>query len=423
MRSDTMTGMPDADTERPAWAERIHRERLARDWTQADVVAAMRSFSPSPLPDGLLDQWKRWERGRSKPDEFYRPIIAAVFGTVTESVFGGPRLVTPPNRDELLLSRSGMDTLELVQRVRRSSVDDATLDALLLTVEQLCCDYGHRDSTDLIKDAREWLASITGLLDQRLSFTQHRDALEAAAWLTLLLGCLEYDTGEPGAETTRTAAMQLGEEAGNLSIVGWAHEMTAWFDLTKGRYRKVVAAAQAGQDAAPGRSVAVQLLTQEAKAWARMGNRRNVERTLENGRVLLDSLPYPERPDHHFIVDHDKFDYYAMDCYRITGDDTLAATQANEVLRKTPRINGIDQAPMRTAEAMLTLGVVAARNGDQDQALKHGHDALAIDRRSKPSLLMVGSELDNALSKRFPDSAEVVEFHHALLTATGQEVR
>lgn len=417
-----MAVMTSAANERPAWAERLHRERVARSWTQGDVVAAMRAFSPIPLPEGLLDQWKRWERGRSKPDEFYRPIIAAVFGTVTESIFGAPRpAVSPPNTDDLLLSRSGMDTLELVQRVRLSSVDDAMLDALTLTVEQLCCEYGHRNPDELIKDAREWLTNITGLLDQRLSFSQHRDALDSAAWLTLLLGCLEYDTGQPGAEATRKAAMQLGNESGNVSVVGWAHEMTAWFDLTKGHYRTVISAAQAGQDAAPGRSVAVQLLTQEAKAWARMGNRRNVAQTLERGRVLLDSLPYPDRPDNHFIIDHDKFDYYSMDCYRVTGDDTLAAAQANEVLRKTPYINGVNQAPMRTAEATLTLGVVAARRGDHDQALKYGHEALAIDRRSKPSLLMVGSELGEALSERFPSSPDVSEFRQALATATGQD--
>jgi hypothetical protein len=39
--------------------------------------------------------------------------------------------------------------------------------------------------------------------------------------------------------------------------------------LTGRRYREVIEAAQAGQDAAPGRSVAIQLLAQEAKAWAR----------------------------------------------------------------------------------------------------------------------------------------------------------
>ena len=46
-----------------------------------------------------------------------------------------------------------------------------------------------------------------------------------------------------------------------------------------------------------------------------MGNHRHVVRAPENGRVLLGSLPYPERPDNHLVVDPDKFDFYAMDCY------------------------------------------------------------------------------------------------------------
>src|SRR6478609_1926462 len=75
------------EQERPAWAERLRAERVARDWSQADVVAAMRTFSDVPLPEALLDQWKRWERGRNKPDEFYRPLIAATFGTVVNSIF------------------------------------------------------------------------------------------------------------------------------------------------------------------------------------------------------------------------------------------------------------------------------------------------------------------------------------------------
>jgi len=127
--------------------------------------------------------------------------------------------------------------------------------------------------------------------------TQHKHVLDAAGWLTLLVGCLEYDTGQDrAAEATRTGALQLGEEAGNPSLTGWAHEMRSWFAITRGRYSEVIAAAQAGQDVAPGRSVAVQLCAQEAKAWARMGNQRNVVKALEKGRILLDSLPYPERP-------------------------------------------------------------------------------------------------------------------------------
>jgi transcriptional regulator with XRE-family HTH domain len=415
-----MGAVDEDDTDRPEWAKRLRRERAVRGWSQSDAVAALRTFSDVPLPDGLLDQWKRWERGRTKPDEFYRPLIAATLGTVVESLFPGPR---PPRRadthDELLLSRSGMDTHELVQRIRRPSVDNTTLDALSLTVEQLCCDYASRDAADLIGESRRWLSRITQLLDERLTLSQHQDVLDAAGWLTLLVGCLEHDTGQGRqAEATRTGALRLGEDARSPSLVGWAHELRSWFAITNGRYPEVIAAAQDGQDAAPGRSVSVQLLAQEAKAWARTGNQRNVVKALEKGRGLLDSLPYPERPDNHFVVDPDKFDFYAMDCYRLIGDDDLAEMHAREIIRKTTAPDGTELSPMRKAEAEITLGVISARHGALEQAMSYGHQALEIGRRSRPSLLMVGSELDHVLQELFPNDSNTHEFHQALLNAT-----
>src|ERR671917_1675997 len=103
-----------------------------------------------------------------------------------------------------------------------------------------------------------------------------------------------------------------------------------------------------------------------------MGNQRNVVRALENGRVLLDSLPSPEHTDNHFVVDPDKFDFYAMDCYRLIGDDTLAEMHAREIIRKTTNPDGTLNSPMRNAEAVLTLAVVAARRGDMTEALGLG---------------------------------------------------
>lgn len=415
----TLPIVTEQDPTQPAWADRLRRERQARGWSQADAVAALRTFAEVPLPEGLKDQWKRWERGRNKPDEFYRPLIAATLGTVVESIFGEDRVPHLPTTDDLLIVRSGMDTHELVQRIRQSSVNDNTLDALGFTVEQMCCDYASSEPKALITKSREWLTNVTQILDQRLSLPQHRDALDAAGWLTLLIGCLEYDTGQArAAESTRVAALQLGQEADNAAVVAWAHEMRAWFALTNGRYREVIQAAQAGQDSAPGRSVAVQLLGQEAKAWARMGNHRQVTRALEKGRVLLDSLPYPERPDNHFVVDPDKFDFYAMDCYRLIGDDKLAEMHATEIIRKTMNPDGTSQSPMRTAEARLTLAVVAARNGELDQALAIAVEALSIDRRSRPSLLMLGTELDDALRRLYPKEARATDFRATLVAAT-----
>jgi hypothetical protein len=135
--------------------------------------------------------------------------------------------------------------------------------------------------------------------------------------------------------------------------------MRAWMALTTGDYHGVVAAARAGTDVAPHHSVAVQLATQEAKAWARIGDRRQTEVALDGGRRLLESMPYPENLDHHFVVDPTKFDFYAMDCYRMLAEDKLAESLATEVIQASTDFDGTERAPMRLAEAQITLGVVA----------------------------------------------------------------
>ena len=75
--------------DRPSWARRMANERHARGWSQADAVQAMRAHASSELPgpESLKRQWKRWEAGETTPNDFYQPIIAATFGTVTHATF------------------------------------------------------------------------------------------------------------------------------------------------------------------------------------------------------------------------------------------------------------------------------------------------------------------------------------------------
>ena len=113
--------------DRPAWARRMYNERQARGWSQADAIRAMRAHSEKELPGNasLLRQYKRWEAGEITPKEFYQPIIAATFGTVTHAMFPvAPRR----DADADVLAVTGMDTLELVSRLQRSDLDQATLD-------------------------------------------------------------------------------------------------------------------------------------------------------------------------------------------------------------------------------------------------------------------------------------------------------
>lgn len=409
----------DEQRDRAPWAHRLRCERAARKWSQADAVRALRAHAPTELPDetALLRNWKRWEAG-TYPDEFYRPLIARTFGTVTGALFprDGHR-----NGDAEMLAVSGTGTLEIIARLRASDVNPATLDALRITVDRLCSEYPYMSSGALRTEGQQWLERMTRLLDGRLTLSQHREVLTLAGWLALLVGCVEYDMGErTAAESTRQAALSLGVEADNTEVIGWSYEMAAWFALTQGDYRRVLVAADAGRSAAGRHPVAVQLAAQAAKAWARIGDRRQLEVALDQGRNLLDDLPYPGNPDHHFVVDPAKFDFYAMDCYRVAREDELAQAYAYEIIRVGTAFDGQERSPMRNAEARITLGVVAAHQGELEQAVGYGERALSGDRKSLPSLLMCSRELGTALREQYADqpvTAEYLEHLRALSAA------
>lgn len=401
--------------DRPAWARRMANERTARGWSQAEAVRAMRAHASCELPsDGsLLRQYKRWEAGEVEPDRgkaepFYKPIIAKTFGTVTHAMFP----VAPQHDAEAdVLAMAGMDTLELVSRLQRSDLDQATLDGLRIMADRLCSEYPFMPADQLLTEGRAWLRRITALQGQRVTLRQHREILVQAGWVALLVGCVEYDTGNrQAAETTRQAALSLGTEADHGEIIAWAHEIRAWINLTSGDYHGVVAAARSGTEVTPHSSVAVQLASQEAKAWARIGDRRQTEVALDRGRRLLESMPYPENLDHHFVVDPTKFDFYAMDCYRMLADDKMAENLATEVIHASTDFDGRERAPMRLAEAHVTLGVVAARQGDVEAAVEEGERALSNPRKSLPSLLMTSRDLARVLTDLYPAEASTRQY-------------
>jgi tetratricopeptide (TPR) repeat protein len=385
-------------------------ERAARDWSQSDAVRALIARLPDDQAiseHDLLRQWKRWEAGDAQPVK-YRSAIAQTFGTTTGAFF--PERGRRDGRAEVL-QVSGMDTVDIIARLRASDVDTATLDALRITADRLCCEYAYMPADQLLLEGKAWLARVVGLQHQRVSLAQHREIIALAGKLSLLVGCVEYDSGRPrDAEATRQAALMLGQEAGELSVQGWAHEMRAWFALTRGDYRGVIAAAEAGVAVAPNESVAAQLYAQQAKAWARLGDRTQTEVALDKGRQLLERLPYPENIENHFVVDPGKYDFYRMDALRRVGENRLAEQLASEVIRASTDFDGAERAPMRIAEARVTLGVVAAREGDLDTALAFGEQALSGTRRSLPSLAMVAADLGQVLQAQYGHADEARAF-------------
>lgn len=229
-----------------------------------------------------------------------------------------------------------------------------------------------------------------------------------AGWLTLLIGCVNYDLGQArDAEAARTTAFQLGREAGHGEIVAWAFEMSAWFAVTQGRLRSVPGYVEAGIRAAPHASVTIQLAAQAAKAHARMGNPSEVRGALDHAARLLRDHEHPSHPENHFVIDPTKWGCYAMECYRIARDDARACEHAREILRLSARPDGTDRSPMRASEARLTLAIGSLRDGDLDSAAEWARKAFSAERRSVNSLSTVADELRQEARTRYGDDPAI----------------
>ncbi|WP_460652016.1 helix-turn-helix domain-containing protein [Kribbella endophytica] len=382
-----------------SFGSRLKEYREHRGWSLADLARA------THYSRGYLSNV---ENGRKAANEDLARVC-------DEALRAKGELIAAAKADTVgRLDEIPWQTAELVQRLQASDATSQTLESLRATVEELCCQYNRRDALELRQEAHAWLQHVDSLLRRPVGLKAHQDLLVAGGWLALLAGCVEYDLGmRSAAESTRTAAMQLGLEAGHPEIAGWGHEMTAWFALTQGRYRQAAEAARSGQAVAQGSSVHVQLIAQEAKARARMGE-SGLHNLLEVGRELLDHLPYPDRPDNHFKIDPAKWDYYAMDVHRMAGDNDLAKEYADAVIRDNVTPGGTELSPMRVSECRLTLGFLAGREGDLEQAVEWGKTGLRVGRQSRLHLQMIAGELGRELRQDYPREGLVGEFEDVL---------
>lgn len=126
-----------------------------------------------------------------------------------------------------------------------------------------------------------------------------------------------------------------------------------------------------------GMDVGVQLLLQEAKGWAYLGDRRQTDQALTRGADMLGHLPIPAHREHHFVFDRTKYAFYASICYTVLGDNDRAEEHALEVIAQHTRPDGSTNAPRRIAHTRVDLGIVAAQRGDLDGAVTYGRARLS----------------------------------------------
>lgn len=396
------------------WSTKFGRYRRAKGWSLTDAARAFIAVSDlhtSDQIDSVRRTISRWEQGGiDVPSPENQAAIATMFDLPVKAFFPDTAAPAPINPGRL-----SVDTwTDLMAQLGRTSVDIAVLDTAEAEVERLCTAYAGEPVGVVLEDSEQLGRYLVGLQSQ-LDLRSMTRTYEMLAKLSLLRACLLYDLDDrSGAEAARRSAFRFAQELGDGPLLAWSYEITSWVALTTGDLPQVIASADAGTRCAPQASVAAQLHAQSAKAWARMHDRHKTELALDRVRTVLDAQPPAANLRNHFVVDPTKANFYAMDAYRVIGADDLAEAMADTVVLTSTTPDGRILSPMRLAEAKLTHATLRARQGDVGGAVAQVEQALAIGRRSAPSLAMVAREVTAEIARIDPGTAE--EFNRDTLS-------
>jgi tetratricopeptide (TPR) repeat protein len=313
-----------------------------------------------------------------------------------------------------LESGEDVDIMLMLQEADRTDIGPGTIESLDTIFDKLCRDYVSSPALEVQQGLKRLYARIMRLRQGRMTFGQHKELIALSAWATALLACVDWDMNErEAAETARAATLRFAKEIDHPELMAWSYEIQAWFALTEGRYSDVTSIAKAAQSIGGENSAIVQLIMQEARGWAKLGNRDAFELAIERAQVLLPKLPAVHYP-RHFVWDSSKFPFYVATCYQWLGEYDKAEEYATQVLRECEASGTTARSPMRLAEVYITLGLISAHRGDLDAAVNSGLRALTYERKTSPNLLIRAAELNAAIAERFPDAPRAAEFDEKL---------
>ena len=313
-----------------------------------------------------------------------------------------------------LESGEDADIMLMLQEADRSDIGPGTIESLYTIFDKLCRDYVSSSALEVQQGLKRLYARIMRLRQGRMTFGQHKELIALSGWATALLACVDWDMNErEAAETARAATLRFAKEIDHHELMAWSYEIQAWFALTEGRYSDVTSIAKAAQSIGGENSAIVQLIMQEARGWAKLGNRDAFEMAIERAHNLLQKLPAIHYP-RHFVWDSTKFPFYVATCYQWLGEYDKAEEYATQVLRECEANGTTARSPMRLAEVYIILGLVYAHRGDLDTAVNSGLRALTYERKSGPSLLIRAAELNTAIAERFPNAPRAAEFDEKL---------
>jgi transcriptional regulator with XRE-family HTH domain len=443
---------------------RLRAIREARSESRSEFARALRRQAEAMGENVACDETRvaRWERGEVRwPRSAYRRVLTAMLGVpirqlgfhpphgVSDAVTASGEVVPASARLARSVPSSSSSLVPTWEEPAEPGVDEpgpngpgadepsadepdspvgiwpvfgpvlelspGTLESLEESVEDLCRGYGHRPVSEVVGLAQKRLAFVRRLLEDGMRPTERRRVLTVAGWLTAVLGCALFDSGQRRrAETHRLAVRDFASEAGHGELAAWSWEMATFFAVAESRFADALAFVRAGETASEDSAVAARLALHEAKIAARLRNRREAEDALERAERIVDRLSWPHDEEHHFAMDDVRVTAHSATAYLWLGDDTAAEDCGWQVLARQLNPDNTTRHPMRVAEMRITLGITAARRGDIEQAAYFGTAALEAERVSLPMLISRAAELEAVLLAAYKNAPPTAEFSDRL---------
>jgi hypothetical protein len=308
------------------------------------------------------------------------------------------------------------------QQASASSLGAGTVEQLQQAVEHFAGVFRRTLPATLYPELLSVRLHVGGLLDGKLTLSQHRDLLVTAGWLSNLLGLVCFDLGDQLAAAAWCADVeQHAQEAGHPELAAWAAQTNVLMAFYGGQAREAVAHAQNGQTLTPlGTVVHAKLAAQEMRAWALLGDTREVTAARRRAERAIAKLPAETPAYGAFSISQ------TGGCPPYTATSLLLLGQLHEAERLTREVitahygtdgrNGPGEHPAGFALAHLRLALALIGLGRLDEAIGAGSAALAAPRPVR-SVVALAGELDRTLSHQFADAPQAREFHDQYMTA------
>lgn len=205
-----------------------------------------------------------------------------------------------------------LESLQLTLRVEGPAGGLVTHEQLELAVEHYARVYWATPAAVLFDEVRLCRQLVGGMLDHPQPESRVGHLHLVAGWLSALLGNLSFHLGDyTGAKAHLATAYRLGEAVGHHGLISWVRGAQSMVALYDGSPDQALRLARAGQALAPDPLVRAQLASWgEARALARMGDRRGVLEAIARGSQAIESADGDRGPGGVFSFSAGEFEQY-----------------------------------------------------------------------------------------------------------------